>query len=117
MPFTPGATVHFPAGTCAACPLRARCTTSASGRSVAIHPDEQLLADLRARQATPAGRAALRERVQVDHALAHIGHWQGRRTRYTGTRKNLFDLRRVAVACNLHVIARHLDADDDQLAA
>ena len=106
MPFQPGTTVHFPKATCAACPLRARCTTSSNGRSVAIHPDEALLAELRERQQTPTGRAKLRERVKVEHALAHIGHWQGRRARYRGTRKNLFDLRRAAVVHNLHVIAR-----------
>jgi IS5 family transposase len=117
MPFTPGKTVRFPKDTCAACPLRARCTTSSHGRSVAIHPDEALLAELRARQATPAGRAKLRERVQVEHALAHIGHWQGRRARYTGTRKNLFDLRRVAAVHNLHIIARQISADSYRLAA
>jgi transposase len=107
--FSPGTTVHFPKATCAACPLRERCTTSSNGRSVSIHPDEKLLAELRQRQQTPAGRAKLRERVAVEHALAHIGHWQGRRARYTGTRKNLFDLRRVAVVHNLHVIARQPD--------
>ena len=106
MAFQPGTTVHFPKHTCAACPLRQRCTHSPSGRSVAIHPDEALLAELRDYQATPAGRAKLRERVKVEHALAHVGHWQGRRARYRGTRKNLFDLRRVAVVHNLHVIAR-----------
>jgi hypothetical protein len=106
MAFEPGATVHFPKTTCDACPLRARCTTSSHGRSVSIHPDEALLAELRQRQATPAGRAKLRERVKVEHALAHIGRWQGRRARYTGTRKNLFDLRRAAVVHNLHVTAR-----------
>jgi Transposase DDE domain len=106
MPFEPGQTVRFPKRACAACPLRARCTSSPSGRSVAIHPDEALLAELRERQATPEGRAKLRERVKIEHALAHIGHWQGRRARYRGTRKNLFDLRRVAVVHNLHVIAR-----------
>jgi hypothetical protein len=116
MPFQPGKTVRFPAGTCAACPLRARCTTSSNGRSVAVHPDEALLAELRQRQQTPAGRAELRERVQVEHALAHVGHWQGRRARYSGTRKNLFDLRRVAVVHNLHVIARQPVTDGYQLA-
>jgi transposase len=117
MPFEPGKTVRFPKHTCAACPLRVRCTTSSNGRSVAIHPDEALLAELRERQATPAGRAKLRERVQVEHALAHVGHWQGRRARYRGTRKNLFDLRRVAVIHNLHVIARQTTANDYQLTA
>ena len=53
MPFEPGKTVRFPKGTCAACPLRARCTSSPSGRSVAIHPDKALLTELRERQATP----------------------------------------------------------------
>jgi hypothetical protein len=110
--FQPGKTVHFPKNTCAACPLRARCTTSRNGRSVSIHPDEVLLAELRERQATADGRARLRERTKVEHALAHVGHWQGRRARYRGTRKNLFDLRRIAVVHNLHVIARHPTADE-----
>jgi hypothetical protein len=117
MPFEPGRTVRFPKGTCAACPLQARCTTSSNGRSVSVHPDEALLAELRQRQQAPQGRAKLRERVAVEHALAHIGHWQGRRARYRGTRKNLFDLRRVAVVHNLHVIARQIDDSDYQLAA
>jgi len=106
MPFVPGAVVHFPAQTCAACPLHERCTTSQHGRSVSIHPDERLLWELRQRQLTPLGRAKLRERVAVEHALAHIGRWQGRRARYRGLRKNLFDLRRCAVIHNLHTIAR-----------
>jgi DDE family transposase/transposase-like protein DUF772 len=117
MTFEPGKTVHFPKGTCAACPLRARCTTSSNGRSVSIHPDEALLAELRRRQQSPGGRAKLRERVAVEHALAHVGHWQGRRARYLGTRKNLFDLRRVAVVHNLHVIARQPITGSYQLAA
>ena len=106
MAFTPGRSVQFPKAACAACPLRGRCTTSSSGRSVAIHPDEALLVELRQRQQTPQGRARLRERTTVEHSLAHIGSWQGRRARYLGPRKNLFDLRRAAVVHNLHVIAR-----------
>ena len=106
MPFVPGGTVHFPAAVCAACPLRTACTGSMRGRNVTIHPDERLLQELRERQTTPAGRARLRERVAVEHTLAHIGHWQGRRARYHGLRKNLFDLRRMAVVYNLHVLAR-----------
>jgi len=83
---------------------------------VSIHPDEKLLAELRQRQQTPAGRAKLRERVQVEHALAHVGHWQGRPRPLPRHRKNLFDLRRVAVVHNLHVIARQPATDGYQLA-
>jgi len=106
MPFVPGGVVHFPKETCAQCPLQTQCTTSSRGRSVSIHPDEALLIELRERQQTPQGRAQLRERVAVEHTLAHVGHWQGRRARYRGLRKNLFDLRRCAVVHNLHVLAR-----------
>jgi hypothetical protein len=43
MPFVPGGVVHFPKDTCAQCSFQAKCTTSAHGRSVSIHPDEALL--------------------------------------------------------------------------
>jgi Transposase DDE domain len=108
MPFTPGGVVHFPKDTCAQCPLKAQCTTSMNGRSVSIHSDEALLIELRERQQTPQGRTQLRERVAVEHTLAHVGQWQGRRARYRGLRKNLFDLRRCAVVHNLHVLTRSL---------
>lgn len=115
MDFEVGGVVRFPKRTCAACPLRERCTRSKSaGRSVSIHPEERLLRELRERQRTPEGRAKLRERVGVEHSLAHIGHWQGGRARYVGERKNLFDLRRSAVVHNLHVIARMMPAEERQ---
>ena len=116
MPFEAGGVVRFPKKSCAVCPLRERCTKSRTGgRSVSVHPDERLLAELRERQSTPEGRKKLRERVGVEHSLAHIGHWQGDRARYKGTRKNLFDLRRSALVHNLHVIARTMP--DEQRAA
>jgi len=106
LPFTVGANVQFGAERCGGCALRERCTTSKTGRSVSIHPDERLLQELRERQLSAEGRAKLRERVAVEHSLAHIGYWQGDRARYRGERKNLFDLRRTAVVHNLHIIAR-----------
>lgn len=117
MPFVPGGVIHFPKQTCAQCPLQTQCTTSSRGRSVSIHPDEALLIELRQRQQTPQGRAQLRERVAVEHTLAHVGHWQGRRARYRGLRKNLFDLRRCAVVHNLHVLARSQQLEAELQAA
>lgn len=109
VPLQLGKTIHFPKSDCDICPLRSRCTTNQRGRTVKIHPDERLLEELRVRQLTSSGRAKLRERVAVEHSLAHLGHWQGRSARYMGLRKNLFDLRRTAVVHNLHVIARHFE--------
>jgi len=106
LPFHEGTVVHFPQEQCQTCPLRSQCTQSKLGRSISIHADESLLVELRERQITESGRAKLRERVSVEHTLAHIGQWQGDRARYIGLRKNLFDLRRMAVVHNLHVLAR-----------
>jgi hypothetical protein len=118
MPFEAGGVVRFPKKACTACSLRERCTKSKTGgRSVSVHPDERLLGELRERQRTSAGRKKLRERVGVEHSLAHIGHWQGGRARYRGVRKNLFDLRRSAVVHNLHVIARTIPADEPKTTA
>ncbi|GHO61822.1 hypothetical protein KSC_007140 [Ktedonobacter sp. SOSP1-52] len=65
VPFVPGGVVHFPKDTCAQCPLKTQCTTSAKGRSISIHPDEALLIELRERQVMVEGRAKLREWVPV----------------------------------------------------
>lgn len=106
IPFREGKTVRFPQQQCQACPLHFQCTASSKGRTISIHPDESLLQELRQRQTTSQGRQKLRERVSVEHSLAHIGQWQGKQARYLGLRKNLFDLRRMAVVHNLHVLAR-----------
>jgi Transposase DDE domain/Transposase domain (DUF772) len=116
IPFTVGKSVQFPAATCASCPLKEQCTTSETGRHVSIHPDERFLQELRQRQLTPQGRAKLRERVAVEHTLAHIAHWQGERARYLTLRKNLFDLRRMAVVHNLHILARLYETLQDAVA-
>jgi transposase len=75
-----------------------------------MHPDERLVCELRERQQAPEGRVKLRERIVVEHPLAHVGRWQGGRARYLGQRKNLFDLRRSAVIHTLHVLARMPEA-------
>lgn len=46
LPFHEGGVVHFPKHQCLACPLHAQCTTSKHGRTISIHPDESLLAEL-----------------------------------------------------------------------
>jgi len=106
IPFQEGKVVQFPRDTCQMCPKRSLCTTNIKGRTVSIHPDESLLQELRQYQTSQSGRAKLRERITVEHSLAHIGQWQGTRARYLGIRKNLFDLRRMAVVHNLHLLAR-----------
>lgn len=106
-PIRLGSVARFPAAVCQACPSRAQCTlASKGGRSISIHEQEGLLLELRTRRATPDGRAQLRARVDVEHALAEISRSQGDKARYLGTRNNLFDLRRHAAVANLFTAAR-----------
>ncbi|NNC20154.1 IS1182 family transposase [Corallococcus exiguus] len=108
-PFEPGAVVQFDPEACGPCKLRSSCTQAASGkgRSVTMGDDERLQKRLRSRLQSRAGRAQLRERVGVEHCLAHLANRQGPKARYRGTRRNLFDLRRLAVVQNLKVTARY----------
>lgn len=106
--FEPGSTVHFDPEACGACRLRAQCTEAASGRgrSVSIAEDEALQKKLRKLQASRSGRESLRERVAVEHSLAHVAARKGPKARYVGVRKNLFDLRRAAAIQNLEAVQR-----------
>ncbi len=108
-----GADIEFEAAACDRCELRAKCTSASpgTGRSVTIAENERLQHRLRKLVATSRGRERLRERVPVEHSLAHIVRRQGRRARYRGTRKNLFDLRRTAAVQNLETIHRRLTAE------
>jgi len=110
--FEPGHVVEFDPEACGPCTLRSRCTLSASGkgRTVSIAEDEQLQKKLRRLQASPSGRLQLRDRVGVEHRLAHLAARQGPRARYSGVSKNLFDLRRAAAIQNLETIQRRKTA-------
>jgi Transposase DDE domain/Transposase domain (DUF772) len=93
-------TFHFGA-VCRACPLRGHCTTAAGGRTVQVHAQEALLQAARAAQATPAGRARLRERVVVEHRLARLGQLGCGQARYRGRQKTRFQLLVLATLANL----------------
>ncbi len=103
-----GKIAQFDPDHCNACELRGKCTTAkpGHGRTINILDDERMQKKLRAMSKTKSGRQRFRERVTVEHSLAHIGQRQGPQARYNGTRKNLFDLRRAAVIQNLETAQR-----------
>lgn len=106
--FKLGATVMFDVSTCDRCALRQRCTDARPGtpRSVWINANEPLQQRLRKLITRVGWREQLRERIAIEHHLAHISQRQGNRARYLGVRKNLFDLRRAAAIQNLEVMHR-----------
>jgi len=100
--------VSFPKQTCDGCDRRVECLPPARkrGRVLSLHETEALLQRLRDLKKTPDGRARLRERVAVEHGLAHVTARQGPKARYVGTRKNTLDTRRAAIITNLHWLQR-----------
>jgi DDE family transposase len=111
VPMIPGKDAQFPASACDACAVRAQCTKArcGQGRSLPIREDEPFQHKLRAKIRTKRGRASLRKRTAVEHAISHQLAHQGRRARYKGLRKNQFDGRRHAAVSNLQVAARYAE--------
>lgn len=107
-PFQPDSIVSFGPSVCGACTQRAKCTNAAEGRSIRIAKDELLQIRLRRNFDSRKGRERLRERVAIEHKLAHAIAIQGDRARYRGTRKNLLDLRRSLAVQNLQTIQHAL---------
>ena len=109
VPLVPGRDAQFPASACDTCPLRTQCTTArlGHGRSLTIREAEQCQHKLRAKMKTKRGRASLRKRTAVEHAISHPLAHQGRRARDKGLRKNQFDGRRHAAVSNLVGAARY----------
>lgn len=106
VPLRFGSVLHFPDASCTACPKRAQCTRAKhGGRSLSIHENEAFLLDLRAARRTPEGRLRTRARIRVEHGLARLATRSGKRARYRGIRKNLFDQRRHAALVNLRALA------------
>ena len=103
-----GQSTEFPAASCDRCKLRSQCTNAGAGhgRTVGTGENERLQQRLRKAAQSPAGRQRFRQRVCIEHRLAHLGYRQGKRARYRGVRKNLFDTRRAACIQNLETAQR-----------
>jgi hypothetical protein len=91
---------------CAPCPLRARCTTSATGRNVTIHAQHDLLAAARDQAVTDSAWQAdyRRWRPPVERAVAQVVARGNRRLRYLGVIKNNTWLHTRAAALNLRTL-------------
>ena len=88
---------------CAACPLRAGCTGSSSGRTIRIHPKEAVLQRAKRFQAMPEWRDAYRHiRPGVERKIAHFvrAAWGGRRARTRGRQRVTTDAVTRAAAVN-----------------
>jgi DDE family transposase/transposase-like protein DUF772 len=107
-PVTRTRTVTFGAA-CAGCPLRQRCTTAKDGRSMTIHPHEDLLRAARTQARTPEFRQAYPTRSAIERIISWTAVQNGRRVklRYAGAAKNNAWLHTRCAAINLRTLLRH----------
>jgi hypothetical protein len=107
-PITRTRTVTFGAA-CAGCPLREKCTTAKGGRSMTIHPHEDLLRAARAQARTDDFKKAYPTRSAIERIIAWTATCNGRRIRlrYLGAAKNNAWLHTRCAAINLRTLLRH----------
>jgi Transposase DDE domain/Transposase domain (DUF772) len=87
---------------CRDCPLRARCTSSASGRTLRLHPHDALQRAHRQRAKDPEFQAVYRQhRPMVERSIAWLVAGGNRRLRFRGTALNDLWLHHRAAALNL----------------
>jgi hypothetical protein len=93
---------------CAACPLREMCTTSATGRYVVVGIHEATLTRVRQEQADPSWRADYRAtRPKIERKLGHLMRRRhgGRRARVRGKLRVGADFSLLSAAANLARLA------------
>ena len=87
---------------CAACPLRARCTTANHGRTLQLYPWEAELQAARRLANTPQFQASYRQwRPMVERSIAWLVAGGNRRVRYRGLVRNQLGLTLRIAAINL----------------
>ena len=96
------------ANLCRFCPLRERCTTAETGRTISIGVHEARMQQAKTEQADPAWKAAYRStRPKVERKIGHLTRraWGGRRARCRGIGRVTTDFVTRAAAINLARLA------------
>jgi len=109
---------QFPAAVCAACPLRPQCVKGKGGRLLTIHPQEALLQQARAYEATDEFREDVIRRQVVEHRIARLTQLGIRKSRFFGRQKTKFQLLMASAVANLTLVwGGSVPADDAAPAA
>jgi hypothetical protein len=98
---------EFAAERCRVCPHYRQCASGkrGQGRSVTLHPEEELLQEARAYQETAAFREDIKLRQTVEHRLARLVQLGIRKARYFGRHKTRWQLLLAAAVANLVLVA------------
>jgi hypothetical protein len=102
---------QFEAAVCDKCLLRKACTRArpGKGRGVRLHPQERLLQEARALQASPEFSEYREKRQAAEHRLARLVQLGIRKSRYFGQAKTLFQVMLAATVANLTLTATKMN--------
>lgn len=109
---------HWPAATCAACPLKVPCLgKSTRGRTVVLHPYERELRLIREEFERAETRAEYRRRSECERLVNQLTRHGAREARAFGLQKAHEQAHIIAMRCNLALLARALAAKEAAAAA
>lgn len=105
--------VRFSKETCSNCVYHDDCLRtvdkkSSWGRSIELHPQEELLQEARLRQASPEFREDIKLRQTAEHTIARVIQLGARQARYFGKAKTKYQMTMIAIVANLGTIQRAL---------
>lgn len=97
----------FDAEVCAQCELRPSCVKAGpgKGRTVSLHPQEELLQEARALQNSKEFAPYRQLRQAAEHGIARLMQLGVRQARYCGRAKTLYQLLLAATVANLTLVA------------
>lgn len=107
--------VRFRKETCANCVYHDDCLRtvdkkSSWGRSIELHPQEELLQEARLRQASPEFREDIKNRQTAEHTIARVIQLGARQARYFDKAKTKYQMTMIAIVANLGTIQRALSS-------
>lgn len=98
--------VKFPTEKCKNCPLKGNCTTSKTGRSIAIHSYEDKIQEQLKLQQTTDYKEEYSKRANGERTIAHLTRHGARKARFFGNAKIKFQIILAAVNQNIKQIMR-----------
>jgi transposase len=101
-------TISWSGRVCGACALAARCVGGrVGGRVLHLNPNQELMAARRAEQRSAEFHERYRRRAGIEATFSALVRRGGRRSRYRGSAKTLFQYAAAASAINLRRVAAH----------
>lgn len=96
--------VSFTPEQCKRCQQKEKCTASKKGRTISIHPYEDKLQKEREYQKTEEFKKNYAQRAHGERTISHMARGGGRKARYLGKTKVLFQQTLVAIKTNIKAV-------------